>query len=416
MKARRFAFVLIAATCLVGTGLSIPSALAQEAASIAVFGDNAIDDFLDSAGFEATVVTDEQLSTDGFLASFDAFFYTRNGAETPGPSLSELAAANVQEYVRSAGRGVLLNGDFADTIDATLNETPDPEIQQLISNATSWSAQTHHGFIGEYTGAVAGLTSNSDAITPLSFVSGSAGPLTGDFPEPGDGPAQGEIVKTPAGEGSPILEGVAFPLTDPNDELMFGSIVTGVDSSVVLARYFNPGKANDGNPAVISFSFGGTRDAATAFCPDEGCTVTTNTGDGATRDDNTFSTVIVPEGADAQTVTITEAAASTQPTFCGGSRCNGQIVTISDVTGVDETDPEPIKVEMTFDKTVKGGTQIYIQKPDVPGFLTPQLVPNCTTPGVASPHPCVSSKIVLANGDRLITVLLLSGDPILGKK
>jgi hypothetical protein len=411
MRGHGFRVATILVIGLIADISAMPTAAAQEAVSIAVFGDNAIDNFLDGAGVDATLVTDEQLSTEGFLASFDAFFYTRNGTETPGPSLSAAAAANVQEYVRTAGRGVLLNGDFADTIDEALVGTPDPEIQQLISNATSWSAETHHGFIGEYTGAVAGLTSNSDAITPLSFVAGSAGPLTGDI-ETGDGPAQGTVVKTPAGEGSPIFEGVDFPLTDPTDELLFGSIVTGVDSNVVLARYSNPGMPNDGNPAVITFSFGGTRDVATAFCPDEGCTVTTNTGAGATRDDNTFSTLIVPAGADAQTVSITERAATTMPTFCGGSTCNGQLVTITNVTGVsNQTDP--ITLEMTFDKTVKGGTQIYVSKD---GGLTRRLVANCTTPGVASPHPCVTSKTVLANGDRLVVVLLISDDPIFGKK
>jgi hypothetical protein len=403
MKTCRFKLAVVFAFGLVGSILPTPFATAQEAVSIAVFGDNEIDNYLDGAGFDATLVTDEQLATEGFLASFDAFFYTRNGVETPGPSLSAPAAANVQEYVESdsSGRGVLLNGDFADTL---LGETPDVEVQQLISNATSWAAESHHGYIGEYTGAVAGLTINSDGLTPLSFVPGSAGLLS-------NGPADGTVVKTTAGEGSPILAGVDFPLTDPTGELSFGSIVTGVDTNFVLARYSNPGQPNDGNPAIINFSFGGTRDAATAFCV-EGCTLTTNAGTGATRDDNTFSTLIVPEGADAQTVTITEAAPNTLPTFCGGSTCNGQLVTISNVTGVDEGEP-PIRLEITFDKTVKGGTQIYISKD---GGLTRRLVANCTTPGIASPHPCVSSKSVLANGDRVIVVLLLSDDPILGKK
>lgn len=154
-----------------------------------------------------------------------------------------------------------------------------------------------------------------------------------------------------------------------------------------------------------------TPDFASEFCPD-GCTVTTDTGNGASPGDPTVTTVIVPDEADPQTVTITEAAAATLPTFCGGQTCSGQLVTISDITGV--TNPsDPIIVEITYDKTVKGGSQVYILKPD---FTSPQLVRNCTTPGVASPRPCVSSKTVLANGDRMFRILMLSGDPILGKK
>jgi uncharacterized repeat protein (TIGR01451 family) len=509
MRARIGFALLLAATMV---AVPAPFATGQEEPfSIAVFGNNEIDNYLNTAGFEATLVSDAELSTEGFLANFDAFFYTRNGFETPGPSLSAAAAANVQEYVGSSGRAVLLNGDFADTL---LGQAPDAQVQQLISNATSWAAETHHGYIGEYTGAVAGLTNNANDLTSLGFVAGSAGLLS-------NGPAEGTVVQTAAGEGSPILAGVAFPLTDLTNELSFGSIVTGVHSSLVLAQYSNPGQPNDGNPAIIATSdltidktdepdpvtAGGalrysltianggeetatsvvvvdtlpstttfvsasegcthstgvvtcqiaslspgatasfeivvttstagtirnvadvsatngadhveedttvqpqsTRDAAVEFCPD-GCTVTTDTGAGATRDDNTVSTLIVPDEAAPQTVSITEAAASTQPTFCGGTTCNGQLVTISNITGVSNPN-DPIRLEITFDKTVKGGTQIYIQKPP----LAPRLVPNCTAPGVASPHPCVTSKMVLANGDRTIVVLLLTDDPILGKK
>lgn len=229
---------------LVASLLSSPFASAQPPFKIAVFGNNAIDDYLNNAGFTATLVTDADLSTAGFLDAYDAFFYTRDGADTPGPSLSAAAAANVQAFVGSSGRGVLLNGDFADTL---LGGSPDTEIQQLISNATTWAASTHHGYIGEYTGAVSGLTTNSDALTPLGFVSGAAGLL-------GNGPAEGDIVKTTEGESSPVLDGVDFTTTDPTGELSFGSIVTGVDSSLVLARYSNPDQPNDGNPAIINFA------------------------------------------------------------------------------------------------------------------------------------------------------------------
>ncbi|MEM8839293.1 MAG: hypothetical protein AAGE89_14455, partial [Pseudomonadota bacterium] len=52
----------------------------SQAATFAVFGDNEIDDFINGiSGFTATLVSDAELATDGFLDSFDAFVYTRDG-------------------------------------------------------------------------------------------------------------------------------------------------------------------------------------------------------------------------------------------------------------------------------------------------------------------------------------------------
>jgi hypothetical protein len=225
---------------VVGSTLTGPTAAAQDH-TVAVFGDNYTDDYLNSAGFTATVVSNADLETPGFLNGFDAFFYTRDNADTPGPSLSSAAAANVQAYVAAAGRGVLLNGDFADTINPDL-VTPDPDVQQLFTNAVDWAASTGHGYIGEYTGAAAGLSSNSDGLTPLGFVDGSAGVLQ-------DGPALGPIDETTAGANSAVLEGISFPMTDETGERSFGSLFTGLTTGHVLATY-----ENNGNPAIIDFS------------------------------------------------------------------------------------------------------------------------------------------------------------------
>ena len=305
--------VLAFAIGLLASLLSSPFATAQPPFSIAVFGDNQIDDYLNSAGFSATLVTDADLSTAGFLDAYDAFFYTRDGVSTPGTSLSAGAVANVQAFVGSSGRGVLLNGDFADTL---LGATPDTEIQQLISNATAWAATTQHGFIGEYTGAVAGLTTNSDTLTPLGFVSGNAGLL-------GNGPAEGAIVKTAEGESSPVLAGVDFTTTDPTDELSFGSIVTGVDSSLVLATYSNPGQPNDGNPAIINFSFGAdleiTKSRTTPLTTPVG-TIYATEDVSDPRNVVTFTITLVNHGpSTAEDVTITDMLDATQlenATFC----------------------------------------------------------------------------------------------------
>jgi uncharacterized repeat protein (TIGR01451 family) len=205
----------------------------------------------------------------------------------------------------------------------------------------------------------------------------------------------------PAGETAPAIDiDVQAPSTA-------GEIV---NTATVSADETDPNASNDTATATTLVQASTTPDTATTFCAD-GCTLDTDPGTGATRTDPTVTFLIVPDDADPQTVSILEFA--TTPTHCGGSPCNGQLVQISEITGV-ETPAEPIKAKIVFDKTVKGGTQIYIQKPP---FTSPaKLVANCSSPNVASPHPCVSSKIVLPNGDREITVLLLSDDPILGKK
>lgn len=211
---------------------------------------------------------------------------------------------------------------------------------------------------------------------------------------------------------------LAAETTAPDIEILVltSSSIEGESTQItnvagVSADEIDPNLENNEVTETTTVQSQSTPDFASEFCPD-GCTVTTDTGDGASPDDPTVTTVIVPDEADPQTVTITEAAAATMPTFCGGQTCSGQLVTITDITGVTNAN-DPIIVEITFDKTVKGGTQVYISDD---GGLTSRLVANCKRTGVADPHPCVSSKSILANGDRMFTILLLSGDPILGKK
>jgi hypothetical protein len=156
---------------------------------------------------------------------------------------------------------------------------------------------------------------------------------------------------------------------------------------------------------------GTSRDHATEFC-ESGCTVTTDPGTGATADDPVVTTLIVPSSADPQTVTIDETDASTQPKFCGGKPCDGQLVEFSEISGVGDI-RDPIVAKITFDQTVHEGSKIYILKD---GQKKAKKVKSCKKPGIAKPHPCVSSIQNLSNGDRVFTILLLSQDPITGKR
>jgi uncharacterized repeat protein (TIGR01451 family) len=174
-----------------------------------------------------------------------------------------------------------------------------------------------------------------------------------------------------------------------------------------------PGNNSDSEPTNVIGS--GSADHAAAFCPSTGCTLTTDSGQpGATNADKTVSTLNVPSGVDPQTITLDE---SNNATLCGGAPCQGQVLEIKSsadpntFSGVDDA-TDPVVLTMVFDKTVKQGTKVYIKKG---GVIT--VVKNCTTTGIAAPHPCVSEKnILVAGGDRAFVILLLEGDPIIGKR
>lgn len=222
--------VLTFCTCmaLVTTLLSGSS----QAGSLAVFGDNSIDNLINGGGSHtATLVSDAQLATPGFLSSFDAFLYTRNGSSF-GTGLSAAAAANVAAFVGLTGNIVLLNADFADGAFGASFEAG------LIENAVDFAIASGNGFIGEFNGAVAALTSNSNGFTPLGLIAGSAGGLG-----QGAGGSSGSISLTGFGIGHSVTSGLTFPNNPGSVE--FGATITGVAAPLVLATFDN------GNPAII---------------------------------------------------------------------------------------------------------------------------------------------------------------------
>ena len=190
------------------------------AGDVAVFGDNFTDDFINTIGHTATLVTDIQLATPGFIDSFDAFYYTRNGAGI-GSTLSPAAAANVKAFV--TGNILLFNADAADALNS------DPDLQTLTKNAVDFAVSLGGGYIGEYTGTAAALTSNANGLEPLDLVSGAAGGLGSSSSFNTDWQL------TAAGIGHPVTSGVSFP-TDP-DDTAFAAPITGIDSALVLATY-----------------------------------------------------------------------------------------------------------------------------------------------------------------------------------
>jgi hypothetical protein len=187
------------------------------------------------------------------LNAFDAFFYTRNG-QSFGTGLSSSAAANVSAYVGSTGNVVLLNGDFADGV------ASDPYIKTLFTNAANFAGSSGHGFIGEFNGAVAGLTSNSSGFNPLNLISGSAGPII-----PGGGGSTLPITLTAAGMSHAVTSGLAT--TYEPDSVGFGAVISGVSAPLILATY------QGGGAAIIA-----TPQTSVATAPEPSMIISAGTG------------------------------------------------------------------------------------------------------------------------------------------
>jgi hypothetical protein len=224
---RRFALIasLVLSVFLAGQTAS--------ASSIAVFGNNGTDDFLAANGHTVTLVTDAQLATPGFLNAFNVFYYTRDGSSF-GSSLSAAAAANVIAF--ATGNAVALACDCADG-------TPgDATLERLTLNAVAFAAAAGgHGFVGEFNGAAAAMSSNSDGLSALGLFAGAAGPLGG-----GNGGSDLALVADPGHAGHPLLAGVGLPYNPPSVE--FGFLITGANSAQVIARW----GSTTGNPAILA--------------------------------------------------------------------------------------------------------------------------------------------------------------------
>ncbi len=200
----------------------------------------------------------------------------------------------------------------------------------------------------------------------------------------------------------------------------YGTVDSATTGSISnTATISSPDDTTSGNnsaTAVTAITASTTPDVASGFCSGTTtCTISTNTGAGATPTDPTVSTIQMPPGADPQTITMVETSGATT-TLCGGRPCSGQILTFTSnppLTFAGVTDPtHPVVLTMIFDRSVKQGSQIYVKKDSG----APKLVPPCTVSGIASPHPCVSNKNITPTGDRRFVILFLEGDPIIGKR
>ena len=211
-------------------------------------GGNAIPSRLTALGNSVTLVTTAQLETPGFLNSFDAIVVSRYDSSF-GSFLSASAAANVASYVGSgAGQGgvAVFTNDMADNLLGSGSGDPfDSNLDQLFVNAATFAAQSHHGYIGEFNGAVMAMSSNSASAPALGLLQGSANGVHGYGPDFTYGVG-------PIGAGNPIDAGVTFPFTDA-DHSTFLTDISGANPNNIVDVYTSD--RINGEPAVLANSF-----------------------------------------------------------------------------------------------------------------------------------------------------------------
>jgi len=162
-----------------------------------------------------------------------------------------------------------------------------------------------------------------------------------------------------------------------------------------IASYKEAGSDRDSShgdttpPACASWTVGSATDPnLRGGCLDAGNSISNGSDATATDPQNTSVTV----GDDA-CVTIREFAVSNPSQDCGaGFKCSTQV---SEVLSPPCPESEPCQVTITFDKAFGKVRRL---------FWDSQLVPDCTSPGVADPDPCVVERISLKGGDTRFVV------------
>jgi hypothetical protein len=153
----------------------------------------------------------------------------------------------------------------------------------------------------------------------------------------------------------------------------------------------------------------------------------------ASPTDNTVADFTLPNTGPGDPITL---AANPPPVgFCGGQNCRGSVVDLSNFVGYTNPLAAP-DLQLRFDKSISKGlsAKLYVQKfPGGPitqvAYCSPrpgwtkqqkafskliQLLGFGPHSGYAVPSPCIDAKSIAPDGDLVIDVLVLSGDPKIG--
>jgi hypothetical protein len=134
-----------------------------------------------------------------------------------------------------------------------------------------------------------------------------------------------------------------------------------------------------------------SQDAVSEYVLPSGDTLTTNPGTGATGTNSQVTTVVVPPTPLGVPAAAAEVDATGPADSCGpAADCFGQVSIVTVVAPPFPVDG-PLKLVFDLDASeIPPGTHTS----DIPMYHNGVLVADCTgAPGVASPDPCVSSRI-----------------------
>ncbi len=182
-----------------------------------------------------------------------------------------------------------------------------------------------------------------------------------------------------------------------------GNDTSGDRIGDTLIPYNNSGNiANGGDFLPLTMTLG----VVQTITNSGGGTVTSDTSGIGTSQSNPVITSITSPNSGTVTIQISPTT-ETAPT--GFSFLNQQV----DISAPSTTSSEPLTIVFTIDfsQIPTGQTQDTIQIFKNNGSGTAAIVPKCTGTGTATPDPCVSTRMTLANGDIQIIVLSSNGDP-----
>ncbi len=179
------------------------------------------------------LVTTAQLDTPNFLSDngFNVVIVSRYDSSF-GTFLDATGAANISSYVGPAnsptqGGVVVFTNDAADNLyGATTGDPYDANLDKLFTNAVQFAANTGHGYVGEFNGAVMAMQSNTAGAPAIGLLTGTADATHSTTP-----PFVYDV--GPIGASNPIDNGITFPFTDSDDTTFLTDITGGLANNIV---------------------------------------------------------------------------------------------------------------------------------------------------------------------------------------
>ena len=329
------------------------------------------------------------------------------------PATATVAAGTAQGYVVTAYDG---NGNATGDVTASSTLTIAPDGSCTSSTCMATTAGTH-----TVTATRSGLSTTATlqvvaaAASRLAFVTQPSATVVGAAITP----AVRVAVRDAYGNLATATANVSLALRPNASGAVLGG-TTSVAPVSGIATFSNLTVSVSGSRYALVASSGALPPATSAefdvpivlqsCAGSTGCTGTT--GDTPSADEPTVATVFVPAGGKDGILLIGTDPSAADPSFCGGTPCVGSIVTVLP-PGSDDA-RMAVRVILTYDKAITGGTGVTGHPVYVDFGGGPQLVPDCRANGRIS-LPCVDRRYRTGVGDLVIETLIpFSIDPRIG--